>query len=132
MARSTTQAMPAQPVAGLHALARDAGGNPTLAQGAAAAGQVIRLVGVQLRRPLASLPRGRPDRRHRVDQLLEEDAVMAVGPAQARGERRALPVRHHMALRAGFAAIGRGGTGLSAPFFAGMLAASRHARLQSI
>ena len=57
---------------------------------------------------------------------------MSVGARQPESERGAAPVRHHMALRARFAAIRRVRSGSAPPFFAGMLALSRQARSQSI
>src|SRR5215218_8222391 len=63
-------AVAAQALAGIDALARDADPDPAAAQEAAAAGDVVGLVGVELGRARAALPGGPLDRRDGVDQFL--------------------------------------------------------------
>ena len=97
-----------------------------------AARDVVGLVGVQLGRALAPPAVRRLDGRDGVEQFLEDDRVVAVGPGQEAGQRDAAPVAHNVALRARFAAIRRVGAGAVAPPLAGTLAESSEARLQSI
>ena len=81
----------------------------------------------------AAWPSPRPlDGRDTIEGRFEQEIVVPVGRAQETGERRALPVDHEMALRARFAAIRWVRPGLAAPFFAGRLALSSAARLQSM
>ena len=118
--------------AGVDALAGDADPNVATAQGVAAAGVVIPFVGMQLGWPLAPSSIRLSDRRNGIEQLLEDDGVVAVGAGQETGERDAGPVSHNMALRARFTAIRWVRTDPFAPLLAGMLAESSEARLQSI
>lgn len=97
-----------------------------------AAPMVIGFVGVQLVRSApwaASLAR---NRRHRIEQLLERDAVVDVGAGQQERERDAAPVGDEVPLAARPAAVGRVRAGPRSPFFAAMDALSMQARLQSI
>ena len=125
-------AMPTESFAGVDALAGDAHPDVAAAQGLAAARIVIPLVGMQLGGALAAPSVRLPDRRNGIDQVREDDGVMAVGAGEEAGERDAGPVAHNVALRARFAAIRRVGTDGVAPLLAGMLALSSDARLQSI
>ncbi len=124
--------MPAQPIAGLDALAGDAHRDVATGQCRAAARQVVGRVGMQLSRAVAGATPRAPDRRDAVDHPLEDGTVMPVRPGQPTRQRGAAPVRNKMALRARFAAVRRVRSGGGSPFLAGMLALSRHARSQSI
>ncbi len=124
--------MPAQRGAGVDAFARDPNSNAAITHRLAAARDVVGLVGMQRGRSPSSLTRGLFDRRHGVEERFEGDGIVPVGASQTTGERRAPPVDHKVVLRARFAAIRGVGPSLAAPLFAGMLALSRHARLQSI
>ena len=125
-------AVSAQAVTGLDPLARDPDPNPAPVQKAATAGDVIGVIGVQLGRAFPPLARRLPDGRHRVDQRLEDGAVVAVRPGQHGCQRNAAAVADHVMFRAWFAAIGGIGANRRAPLFAGTLALSRLARSQSI
>jgi hypothetical protein len=125
-------AMPPQARAALHAFARDAPRNAAPAQGAPTARRVVRLVRVQLVRALArptAWPLDRPDA---VDQRRKDVAIGTGGGREQDREREALPVDHHMALAARFAAIRRMRPGFVAPLLAGAKALSTLARLQSL
>src|SRR5215212_6532846 len=125
-------AVTTQALAGVDALARDADPDVSTAQRRAAARDVVALVGVQLPWALAAPPVGLPNRRDSIEQVLEDDRVVPVGPGQKRGERDPGAVDHKMALRARFAPIRWIRPGEFAPLLAGMLALSRLARLQSM
>lgn len=124
--------MPTQPLAALDSSA----GNPALdaapPQILPTAGVVVPFIGVQLRRPLSGSPAPPADRGNRLDQRLEERAIVDVRRRELDRERDALAVDHKMALRARFAAIRRIRPGFAAPFFAGTLLVSSAARVQSI
>jgi hypothetical protein len=123
-------AMAAQPRAGVDPFARDPHPDVPPGEGVPTARTIVGLVSVQLGREFA--PVGAANGRDGVEQMLKEHAVVAVGAAQADGERGADAVDHKMALSARFAAIRRIRPGFAAPFLAGTLALSRQARLQSI
>jgi hypothetical protein len=125
-------AMTPKPVARIDPFAGDPNFDPAAMQEATAARDVIRLVGVELDRTFAGATARTLDGRNRINQLLEDGTVVTVGAGDERRERGAAPVRNKVALRARFAAICWVRAGRSAPFFAGMLALSRHARSQSI
>src|SRR5215203_836198 len=124
--------MPPQSVRAVDALAGDADFDAPRAQGGAAAWNVIGLIGVSLRWAGAPLPGGPRDRRHGIEDRLENGAVVAVGARQAPTQGDAASVDHKMALRARFTAICWIRAGRDAPFLAGMLALSMLARSQSI
>lgn len=124
--------VPAQTLAALDATTGDPRGDATAAAGLAAATVVVGLVGVQLGRPSTRPPDALPDRRHGVDQGLEEPAVVGVGWAEANRERDTVRVHDDMALGPGLAAVGRVRTRKLAPLLAGTEALSRLARPQSI
>src|SRR5215216_7954445 len=125
-------AVAAQALLGLDPLPRDPNLDVPTAQCPAATGDVVGLVGMELGGTLAPPPGRLLDGRDGVDQVREDDRLVAVGPGQARGERDAGAVDHKVALRARFAAIRRVGASGGAPLLAGTLAASRLARDQSI
>jgi hypothetical protein len=127
-------AMATELLTGLDDFASDATADAALTQVLAAAGDVVRLVGVELQRALARSPwpAARPeDRRDVVDEVLEEPRVVRVRRREAEDQGDTSAVDHKMALRARFAAIRRIRPGRFAPLFAGTLAASRLARDQS-
>ena len=124
-------AVAAQPLAGIKHPPRDARLDAAPAQVSTAGAVVITFVGVEL---FGSAPRPaqRPmDGRDRFEHLGEKEAVVAVGRRELHGERDALGFDHKMALRARTAAIRRIRPGELAPLFAGVLALSTAARLQS-
>jgi len=125
-------AVATQLLAGLDPLARDPDLDPAAVQEAAAAGDVIGLVGMELGWPFAALPRGLGDRGHGLDQVLEDDAVVAVRAGQQGGQGNAAALADYVVFRAWFAAIGGIRADRLAPLFAGTLALSRLARDQSI
>ena len=73
-------AVAAQARAGLDPLAGDADLNPPPMQEAATAWHVVGLVGMELGGACSPLTGGLFDERHGVEQVLEDDAVVAVGP----------------------------------------------------
>lgn len=113
-------------------LAGDANPDAASAQVASAARNVIGLIAMQFVRSHPALAAWAADRRNRIDQLLEDDAVMPVGTRDPGNQWRPVAVGNSMALRAWFAAIRRVWPGRRTPFFAGMLALSIQARSQSI
>ena len=125
-------AMPPQPLAALDALPRNPARDAASSQEATTAWDVVGLIGMHLRRPLASPPTRRPDGRDGVDEGLEEHGVVAVGSTQAGGEWDPSSIDHNMPLRARFAFIRGIRPGVVAPLFAGTLAESSEARDQSI
>src|SRR4051794_1141864 len=120
-ARAAVDAAPGNPIA-----------DPPLAQGTPAPRLVIGLVGVELVRAPAGPAAALADRRHGVDQLVEEAAVVDICCGDPQGERNAVGVGDDVALGPGPAAVGRIGAGFLAPLFAGTDALSTQARLQSI
>jgi len=126
-------AMAAELGAGLDALAGDAAEDAPASEGGAASSAVVRLVGVELAGSDARATGARPlDRLDALQQVLEDGAVADVGGGEVDGQRDAVAVNQEVALRARLAPIGRARPGFFAPFFAGTLALSRLARLQSI
>jgi hypothetical protein len=119
-------------VAPVHAAPGDARLDAAHVAGAAAAPVVVGLVGMQSGGAAAWPTPPLSDRRHGIEQRLQQSAIVAVGAAQQAGERGSLPVDHNMALRARFAAVRRVRTDRIAPFLAGTAALSRAARLQSM
>lgn len=81
---------------------------------------------------MSALPERPGEERDRVEHVLEPHRIVHVRGGQERGERNALGIDHHMALRARFRAIRRIRPGRLAPRFAGILIESTAARLQSI
>ena len=124
--------VPPQARAALDALAGDAALDPPSPQGDPTARDVIRLIGVQLVRTRAGPSAGPPDRLDAIDQLLEDAPIRPIRRRQPHRERDAVALDHKVALAARFAAIRRIGAGFLAPLFAGTLALSALARLQSI
>ena len=125
-------AVAAQLFAAFDTFARNAHLDVPLRQRLSTARDVIGLVRVQFRWPF-TWPTARPfDRRNCIQQRFEMDAVMAVCRSQQDRQRDALAFDDQMPLRARFALVGGIRTDLLAPLFAGILALSRLARLQSI
>jgi len=115
-------AMPTQALTWVDAFACDPYPDPPPMQELTAAGEVIRLVGMQLGGALAALPAWTGDWGDGVDQVLEHGAFMPVGTGQPRRQRCATSVGNTMALRARVAAIRGIRADRDAPFLAGMLA----------
>jgi hypothetical protein len=124
--------MPSQPLARLDPPPGNPDLDPAAMQKPAAAGEVIRLVGMELGRTFAPMSGWGADQRDRIDQILEHHAVVAVGSGQQAGQRKAVPIRNQVAFCAWLAPIGGVRTDRGAPLLAGMLALSTQARDQSI
>jgi hypothetical protein len=92
---------------------------------------VIPFIGVQLARPLPRPTGTLPDRRHDIEQRLEEAAVVDVGGAEQERERDAAGVDQNVALGPRLAAVGRVRAGELAPLFAGKEALSSEQRPKS-
>ncbi len=125
-------AVPTQPLAGLDPPPRDPHRDVARAQEPSAAGEVVRLVGMELGRAFAPAARRGTDQWHGIDQVREHYAVMAVGPGQEVGQRNTLAIGDQVPFGAGLAAIGRVRSDRVAPLLAGTLAMSRLARSQSM
>src|SRR3954466_5870038 len=110
-------AMSSQTLAALDAAPGDAIADPSPAQGTRAARQVIGLIGVELVRALAGPSPTLADRRHSIDQLVKDAAVMNVCRSDPESEGDTLGVGDNVALGPGAATIGRIGAGLFAPPF---------------
>jgi hypothetical protein len=130
--RSTTQRCFAQSLAGINHPASDAALDAVPAQVGTAVGKIAGFIGVELFRPAPRPASRAADGRDRFHDLFKEEAVVAVGSRELHGKRDAFSLDHKMALRARFAAMRRIRPGELAPLFAGMLALSSAARLQSI
>lgn len=125
-------AVAAQPLAGLDGFTCDADLDPAPGECTAARPVVIGLVTMQLLGPLARPSPRTLDRADRIDQLLEDWRVVAVGRRVDEGERDALTVRRPMPLYAWFSAIRRVWAGVGSPPLAGTYWESTHTRDQSI
>ena len=125
-------AVAAQAFAGFDAAPSDARDDGAAAQRAPAAGKIVALIGVQLGGTTAGPAGALTDRRNRVDGGFQHAAVVDVGRRQDYGQRNAVGIDDHVALGARFAAVGRVRAGVLAPLFAGTLALSSAARLQSM
>jgi hypothetical protein len=125
--------VPAQPLAALDAAACDARYNPTRPALVSARFSVVGFVSVQLVRPLSRpAPSTVAHGWDGIEGRCHHHAVVPVGPAQAKSERRTARVGDEVALRARLAPVRRVRAGGRALFFAGTEALSRLARLQSI
>src|SRR5512142_1184103 len=128
-------AAPAEPAIGLDAAAGDAGEDAAAAQIGAAAGEVVALVGVQLRRAAAaagSAAAGPLDRGGGIEQRLEQPAVVGVRRGQQRGKGDPGGVDQDVVLGAALAPIGGVRAGQLAPLFARTPTPSRQPADQSI
>ncbi len=123
-------AMPAQTLAAVHPAPRDPSFDPAPAQGFAAAWHVIGFVRMELGGAPAGSSPPLPDRRHSVDQVLEDAAVVNVGGGELDSKRDAVGICDEVTLGSRPTAIRRVRAGALAPLFAATLALSRHARLQ--
>jgi hypothetical protein len=93
---------------------------------------IVSLVSVELARLLSRWSPGLLDRRHRIDHLLQHQAVLDVASRQRDSERNALSIRKDVALRARLAAV-RGVRACDrAPLLAATEALSRAARRKSM
>ena len=118
-------------VVALDALAGDAILDAPALQMRSAPRVVVALVGMQFVRAAQRPASLATHRRQRIDQLIEDHRVMAVGPGDARRQRDALAVRDEVALAAEFAPVRRVGARVRAPRGLDTLAASMLARLRS-
>src|SRR4051812_21095100 len=100
-------AVPPQAFAALDPASGDPGDDAAPAASATAAGIVVGFVGVQLLRTSPGPATGLADRRHGVERLLQDDAVVDVGGREQDRQRDALPVHDEVALAARLAAVGR-------------------------
>ena len=109
-------------------------GNPrndrSLAQRTPAVSEVVALVGMQFGRSPPGPARTLADRRHGIDQRLQQLAVVPVGRRDLQGEGDAIGIDEDVTLGAQLAAIRQVRAGLFAPLFAGTLALSTAARSQ--
>ena len=117
---------------GLNAASCDAGSDPATAAGLSAPSMVVGLVGVELVWSASRPARLPSDRRDAVEQLPEWHAVVGVGTGQDDGERKAVPIRDQVPLRAEPASVGRVRPRLVTPLLAARDALSMQTRLQSI
>lgn len=123
-------AVPAQALAAFDAAAGDPGNDGALAQGAPAVGEIVGLVGVQFGGATARPADALADGWHRIDQRLQELAVVPVGSRDGQGEGDAIGINEDVALGARLAAVGGVRPSLLAPLFAGTAALSTAARSQ--
>ena len=99
--------VPPEPCTALDAVPCDAGLDVAAGQSPTAAAMIVSLVGVELAGPASRWSPGLPDRRHSIDDLFQDDAVVDVGPCQADCERDTLSIRENVTLGARLAAIRR-------------------------
>ena len=125
-------AVATQLLATLDPLARNPDLDVPAGQRLATARDVIGLVRVQLGWSFAWTTTRAFDWLDGVDQGLEVDTVMTVGRSQQNSQRDALTFDDQMVFAAGLAFVGGIPADLVAPLFAGRLALSRLARLQSM
>jgi hypothetical protein len=90
--------MPAQALAALDAATGDAGDDASPPQGSSAEGEIIALVGVQLGWASPGTADALADRRHGIDHLLQQLAVMPVGRRDPYGQWDAVGIDEDMAL----------------------------------
>jgi hypothetical protein len=125
-------AMAPQALAGVDRLAGNADLDVAFRQRLPAARDVIGFVGMPLVRPLTPTAVGLANPGHGVEEGLEDDRIVTIGPRQEGGERQPTPLGQNMPFGAAFAAVGRAWSREVAPLLAGMEAESMQARLQSI
>jgi len=92
----------------------------------------IRLVSVQLVRPLARPAAPAFDRRYRIEQLGQRHAVVHIGAREQKRQQQAVAIGLQVALCARLASVRRIRACGRTPLFAGMDALSMQARLQSM
>ncbi|OQP72537.1 hypothetical protein IA54_014900 [Xanthomonas phaseoli pv. syngonii LMG 9055] len=124
-------AVSAQAIVAFHALAGDAWGHPSSLQVVPAPIYVVGLVGMQVVRPASWPSRFAGNGGQCIDQFLEHDRIVPVGPGYAERQGDAVPIRDHVPLAATFAAVGRVRPRIGSPRGEATLAASRLARLKS-
>ena len=133
MAALDHPAMPSEPVASLDAAPGNPRPDPARPAFLPPHSRIIGLVGMQLvGSPARASPPPAAQGRDRVQRRGHQRAVVAVGAGQDEAERRTARVGDEVALGARLAAVRRVRAGGRPPFFAGTLALSRLARLQSI
>ena len=122
----------AQASAALNASSSDARDDALAATGLPAVGKVVSLICVQFGGPAARPAGALADRRDGINHALKELAVVDVRRAEREREGDAARVGEDVALGARLAAVGWIGPCLFTPLFAGTLALSSAARLQSM
>jgi len=125
-------AMATQSVVGVDPLARDVHLDVATAQEAAAAGDVVRFVGMDLGGATPTSMPSCANRGNRVEQRFEQDTVMAMRAAQAGDEGQPMALDCEVVCRPRFPSIRGVRPGLHAPLFVAMLALSTLTRSQSI
>ena len=125
-------AVAAQAGAALNASSGDAGDDAPSLTGLSAVGEVVGLVRVEFGWPSARPAAALADRRNGVDHALKALAVVGVRRAEREREGDAARIGENVPLCPRPPAIRRIGAGLFAPLFAGTLALSSAARLQSM
>ena len=125
-------AVAAQAGAALNAPSGDAWNDASPLAGLSAVGKVVGFVRVQLSRPPSRPAGALADRRDGVDHALEALAVVDIRRTEREHEGYAAGIGEDVALGAWLAAVGWIGPRLFTPLFAGMLALSSAARLQSM
>lgn len=122
-----------QALTGFHAFAGDSTANPPPAKIPLAPADVVGLVCVHLLRPVpGSACAAAPHPRDRIEECLEDPAVVDVGGRNQHGERNATPVHNDVALRSRLAPVGGIRPRVLASLRCGNARAIRDARLQSI
>lgn len=125
-------AMAPEPLAGIDAFTSDTDLDPAPGECTAARPVVVGLVRVQpVRTPTRPAP-GTLNRADRVDQLLKDRRVVAVGWRVDESERDTLPVRSQMPLYTRLSSVRGVGAGVGSPPLAGTCWESTHTRDQSI
>ena len=130
--RSTTRAVPAQPLARFDAFTSDPALDAVLAQVGAAVTRIVSLIGMEFFGPSPRATQAALNGRDGLEQGLEARAVVVISRREFDRQGDALAVDDHVALGPGFAPIGRVGAGGFPPFLARTLTLSTLARLQSI
>lgn len=125
-------AIAAQSILGLNSPARNTRLNPSLSTRMPTPWKVITLVGMQFGRAKTRTATGAWNRRDAVEELVKHPRVVNIGRCQQIAQRNALSIHEKMVLRARFAFVRRVGARGFTPLFAGTVAESRQARLQSI
>lgn len=120
-----------EPVIALDTSTGDAIPNAAALEMATAACKVVALVGMQLDGPAQWSAALAAHRWQGINQFLEDDRIMAIGPGDTEHQRDALAVRDEVALAAEFAAVRGVGACVRAPRGLGTLAPSTQARLKS-
>ena len=122
----------AEPLRRLDPSASNARDDAPPSTGEPAAAMVVCLIGMEFPRTFARTSLRSHDRAHLVQQWLEQDRVMNIRSRQFNSEWDPCSIHNDVVFTAGFSAICWVRSGLLTPLFAGTLALSSAARLQSI